>query len=204
MSKPVAWILSCVIAYLLGSVNCGLIISKAFHGPNLREVGSGSVGATNVQRSMGWKFGIMTLLGDGFKAMLACWIGVQLCNDPYAALLCGLLAVIGHNWPVFSGFKGGKGVAASAGVMLFCYPIPALVCIALTIALIAVIRYVSVGSMFLLISFAAVVSVLYSGGDWLVIGWAMLLAVLCVWQHRSNIQRLCRGTENRLGHSIKQ
>jgi len=198
--KPWMTVLACVIAYLLGSVSTGILTSKANGGPDLRTVGSGNTGASNVQRTMGWKFGIITFVGDILKGLLACLAGRLLTGDLMGALLAGLFAVIGHNWPVFFGFKGGKGVATSCGVLCFCFPWQALVCFALTIGLIAWKRYISLGSMFLLISYAILVSLTYTGPFKLfVILWAVILALLCVIRHHANIQRLLNGTENNLG-----
>lgn len=208
MNNPLTVVLTCLTAYLIGSVSAGIIVSKVFHGPDLHTVGSKSSGATNVQRTMGWKYGIITLLGDGLKGVLACWIGSLLVPDQIAdisigALIAGLFVTIGHNWPVFFGFKGGKGVATGCGVMLFCYPVPALICIGLTILLIACLRYVSVGSMFLLTSYAILVTFLKSQGNPWVIAWAWALAIMCIIQHRTNIGRLIHHSENKLGKKNK-
>jgi len=198
------WILSAVIAYLIGSVSFGLLLAKAAGGPDPRTVGSKSTGASNIQRTLGWKYGLLTLLGDAAKAALACWIGSLLTGNHMGALLCGLCAVIGHNWPIFFGFRGGKGVASSCGAMLFCYPVPALICFALTIALIAIIRYISVGSMFMVTLYAVIVSVWYSGGNPWVIAWTIVMALLVYVRHHANIRRLMNGTENRLSLKSKK
>ena len=202
MSQAVLWILSAIIAYLLGSVSVGILVSRFAHGPDLRTVGSKSTGASNVQRTMGWKYGLITFSGDALKAVLACWIGNLITGSFHAVLLCGLCVIIGHNWPVFFGFRGGKGVASSCGVMLFCFPLPAVICFVLTILLIAALRYISVGSMFMLTLYAVLVSVIYSGGDPWIIIWAVVLALLVIYRHHANISRLIHGTENKLGHRV--
>ena len=130
-----------LIAYCLGSISTGILVSRFTHGPDLRTVGSGNTGATNVQRTMGWKYGLITFAGDSLKAVIACWLAQLITGSPVCARFCGLLVIIGHNWPVFFQFKGGKGVASSCGVMLFCFPLPALICFVLTIGLIAVSQY---------------------------------------------------------------
>ena len=150
IEKPWITILVCAISYLLGSVSFGILTSKAANGPDLRKVGSGNTGASNVQRTMGWKFGLITFAGDVMKGLAACLIGRLLTGSHMGALLAGFFAVIGHNWPVFYGFKGGKGVATSCGVMCFCFPVPALICFAAAAGLIAWKRYISLGSMVLL------------------------------------------------------
>ncbi len=199
--KSLLTALACILSYLLGSVSTGILISKAANGPDLRSVGSKSTGASNVQRTMGWKYGLITFTGDVIKGLIACLIGRFLTGDHMGALLAGFAAVIGHNWPVFFGFKGGKGVATSCGVMCFCFPVPAVICFVLTIALIAWTRYISLGSMFMVTMYAILVSCWYYAGDWklFVILWAVLLDVVCIARHHANISRLLNGTENKLG-----
>lgn len=203
--KPWMTVLACVLSYLIGSVSTGTLVSKAANGPDLRTVGSGNPGASNVQRTMGWKYGLITFVGDILKGLLACLAGRLLTGDHMGALLAGLFAVIGHNWPLYYAFKGGKGVSTSCGVMCFCFPVPALICYALTIGLIAWKRYISLGSMFLLTLYAVLVSVTYQG-EWrvFVILWSCLLAVICIARHHANIGRLIKGTENKLGGKKKQ
>lgn len=203
--KPWMTVLACVLSYLIGSVSTGTLVSKAANGPDLRTVGSGNPGASNVQRTMGWKYGLITFVGDILKGLLACLAGRLLTGDHMGALLAGLFAVLGHNWPLYYAFKGGKGVSTSCGVMCFCFPVPALICYALTIGLIAWKRYISLGSMFLLTLYAVLVSVTYQG-EWrvFVILWSCLLAVICIARHHANIGRLIKGTENKLGGKKKQ
>lgn len=203
--KPWMTVLACVLSYLIGSVSTGTLVSKAANGPDLRTVGSGNPGASNVQRTMGWKYGLITFVGDILKGLLTCLAGRLLTGDHMGALLAGLFAVIGHNWPLYYAFKGGKGVSTSCGVMCFCFPVPALICYALTIGLIAWKRYISLGSMFLLTLYAVLVSVTYQG-EWrvFVILWSCLLAVICIARHHANIGRLIKGTENKLGGKKKQ
>ena len=196
-------IISCILAYLIGSLSGGIITSRLANGPDLHTVGSKSTGATNVQRTMGWKYGLITFFFDSLKGILACWIAELLTGDHLAALAAGLCCVIGHNWPVFFRFNGGKGVATTGGVMLYCFPVPALICIALTVIVIAIFRYVSVGSMLLVISFAFLISFFYSGGNLWIILWACILMVMCVARHHANIGRLIHGTENKLGKKAK-
>lgn len=197
--KPLPTVLACVISYLLGSVSTGILTSRAANGPDLRSVGSHSTGASNVQRTMGWKYGLITFFGDVVKGVLACVIGGIATGSHMGSLLAGFFAVIGHNWPLFFGFKGGKGVATSCGVMI-CFPLQALICYLLTIALIAWKRYISVGSMFMLVLYSILLSITYSG-EWksFVVVWALLLAVICIFRHHANISRLLHGTENKLG-----
>ena len=198
MPKEILIALSCLIGYLLGSLSGGIIISRSAGGPDLHTVGSKSTGASNVQRTMGWKYGIMTFFFDAVKGLLSCFIAWLLTGNHFASMLAGLCCVIGHNWPVFFRFRGGKGVATTGAVMLYCFPVPALVCIAVTIAVIALLRYISVGSMLLVIVYFGL-SFLFSKGNPCIIIWAAVLMVMCVARHHANIGRLISGTENRLG-----
>jgi glycerol-3-phosphate acyltransferase PlsY len=202
--KPVLTMVAVILSYLVGSLSTGILTAKAANGPDLRTVGSKNTGASNVQRTMGWKYGLITFGGDAAKGLLACLLGRLLTGDHMGALLSGFAAVIGHNWPVFFGFKGGKGVATSCGVMCFCFPLQALVCFILAIGLIAWKRYISLGSLFLVSLYAVLVSFSYKG-EWnaFVIGWAVLLALVCIARHHANIMRLIHGTENKLGSGRK-
>ena len=209
MTKEVLLLIACVIGYLLGSLSGGIIVSCLAKGPDLHTVGSKSTGASNVQRTMGWKYGIITFFFDAIKGLLACWIA-QLITGPhfdspvcnFASLLAGLCCVIGHNWPVFFRFRGGKGVATTGAVMLYCFPVYALICIVLTVAVIALFRYISVGSMLLVIAFF-ILSFFFSGGNACIIIWAAVLMVMCVARHHANIGRLIHGTENKLGKKAR-
>ncbi len=205
LSFTVKLIFSCIIAYLLGSLSGGIITSKLGHGPDLHTVGSKSTGASNVQRTMGWKYGIITFFFDAVKGITACAIGELVCGSHYAAMLSGLFCVVGHNWPVFFSFRGGKGVATTGGVLLYCFPVPALICIAMTVLVIWIWRYISVGSMLLVISFTVLSCFQFfiPGTNACVIIWASILMVMCVLRHHANISRLLRGTENKLGHKVK-
>ena len=197
-------VLSCIIAYLLGSLSGGIIISKLGNGPDLHTVGSKSTGASNVQRTMGWKYGIITFFFDAFKGIAACAIGEMICGTHYAALLAGLACVVGHNWPVFFRFRGGKGVATTGGVLLYCFWFPALICIALTILVIWLFRYISVGSMLLVISFTILSCFRFfiPETNACIVIWAAILMVMCIVRHHANIKRLIHGTENKLGHKV--
>ncbi len=199
MSEPVKYILIGIIAYLIGSVSTGIIVSRINHGPDLHKVGSHNTGATNVLRVMGTREGLIVFFGDYLKAVLSCLIGLWISGCVYGAMLAGLCVVIGHNWPVFFGFRGGKGVASSIAVMLFCFPVPALLCYALGILLIAIWRYISLGSLSVLVSYALMITFLAAPDQPLTIIWAWLLALMCLIRHRGNIQRLIHGNERKLG-----
>ena len=204
MDQVLLYVLIVVLGYLLGSISVGMILAKRFHGPDLHKVGSGSTGASNVLRTMGIKWGVITLLGDFLKAVAACAIAHWISGgEQYAAMLAGFACIIGHNWPIFFGMSGGKGVAASCGVMLMCYPLYGSISILITILIIAVTRYISLGSMIMLVLFALQVTIFASGGNLLIIAWAWILAAICIWRHHGNIERLIHGTERKIGQKEK-
>ena len=192
MAKYLLYIFSGILAYCLGSVSVGIIVSRIAKGPDLHTVGSKNTGASNVLRTMGWKYGLIT-----------CLIGKWLIGDLYGVLFCGIMVILGHNWPVFFAFRGGKGVASSCGVMLICFPVPALIGYICAIAIIALTKYISLGSMCMLVIYAVTVSCCFSGGDTVIILWSILLAILCLIRHRTNIIRLVKGNENKFGQRIK-
>ena len=195
------YIIVAVLAYLLGSISFGMIVAKLAGGPNLREVGSKNTGATNVLRVMGLKIGLIVFVLDILKALIACiigrcWMGLN------GAMVAGLAVVIGHNWPCFFQFKGGKGVASTLAVMLMTFPVPAVICYIVAIVLIATTRYVSLGSITLAALFAVMV-IATNWANWLVILWVLIIAGLLIWRHHANIGRLLHGTENKLGSKKK-
>lgn len=200
MNDVLKYLLIAVLSYLLGSFSTGLTVAKVTHGPNLREVGSKNTGATNALRTMGLKRGLLTFVGDVSKALLSCLIGYLLMKQP-GVMLAGLMVILGHNWPVFYQFKGGKGAACSCAVMLCTFPIPAFISYVVAILVIVLTKFVSLGSIVLMLLFALLVSI-FNWGNWLAIGWALMLALLCVYRHKTNIVRLIHGEENKF--SIKK
>lgn len=196
-----------VISYLLGCISTGLIIAKR-SGVNLREQGSKSTGASNALRVMGLKKGMITFLGDFFKAAIACLVGnIFLPGDPFGIpgfgiMLAGLCVVIGHNWPIFYGFKGGKGIACSVAVIFFVNPLWGIISILLCVIIIAITRFISVGSMTMLLSY--MIMMIFSHPEqWFVWFFSIFLFVMSVYRHRENIRRLFNGTENKIGHRAK-
>lgn len=197
----IPYIVIAVIAYLLGSVSFGMIVSKLAGGPNLREVGSKNTGATNALRVMGVKLGLLVFVLDILKALIACIIG-RVWMGLNGAMVAGLAVVIGHNWPCFFQFKGGKGVASTLAVMLMTFPVPAVICYVVAIIVIAATRYVSLGSILLSALFALLVIITH-WGRWPVILWALLIAGLLIARHHANIGRLLHGKENKLSFRKK-
>ncbi|NLB37623.1 MAG: glycerol-3-phosphate acyltransferase [Clostridiales bacterium] len=187
------YLLVVVGGYLLGCFSTGLLVAGRRH-VDIRSLGSKSTGATNVTRVMGIRSGLITFIGDMAKAALAVRLGTWLAGRD-GAMLAGLAVVVGHNWPVFHNFRGGKGVACSLAVLVLIFPIETLIGGAVALAAIAITRYVSLGSL-LLIS-VTTVAILFRQPFWPAGCWALVLTALGVIRHRSNIQRLVEGRENR-------
>ncbi len=187
------YLLVVVGGYLLGCFSTGLLVAGRRH-VDIRSLGSKSTGATNVTRVMGIRSGLITFIGDMAKAALAVGLGTWLAGRD-GAMLAGLAVVVGHNWPVFHNFRGGKGVACSLAVLVLIFPIETLIGGAVALAAIAITRYVSLGSL-LLIS-VTTVAILFRQPFWPAGCWALVLTALGVIRHRSNIQRLVEGRENR-------
>lgn len=196
-----------VIAYLLGCFSTGITLSRA-KGVDIRTKGSKNTGASNVLRVLGLKSGVITFLGDFFKAAIACLIGRWLLPgtvfgvENFGTMLAGLFAIIGHNWPVFYGFKGGKGVACSAAVVFIVHPLWGILAILIAVTVIAITRFISLGSMLLLGSYMVFMCIA-NWGKWFTCLFTVVLFALCVWRHRANIQRLLNGTENKIGQKAK-
>jgi glycerol-3-phosphate acyltransferase PlsY len=187
--------------YLLGGLSPSVFMSRRFGGFDVRSVGSGNAGSTNVLRTMGWRFGVLNLLLDGLKGVIAVGAAALiLWNDPlrnWCMALAGISAVIGHVFPVQMKFKGGKGVATSLGAMLVMAPYAGLAACVAAILVIAVSRYVSLGS--ILGTLCALVVLIFMPVETLpaqVLGAALFAGI--VYTHRSNLARLFRGKENRL------
>ena len=181
-------------AYLLGSVPTGLLLARGM-GVNIREAGSGNIGATNVYRTMGRKVGIMTLIGDCLKGLIpvlvANWLGLP---DVWVAAI-GLAAFLGHVYTVFLGFKGGKGVATALGVFLGTSPLSVLIALAVFALVLYKWRYVSLASIIAAAMIPVQVSVI-SGGKELVV-MSVAIAAVVILRHHENISRLRAGTETK-------
>ena len=202
------YIATAVIAYLLGSIPFGYILVRVFHGQDVRDTGSGNIGATNVARSSP-ALGASTLFLDAAKGLLAVTAasliaasGVHTAGprpSPYTLVaVAAIVAVVGHMFPIWLKFRGGKGVATSVGVFLALAPKTLLVALALFIALVAVFRYVSLGSIVVAAAFPLIAYTLHDYHSSPEILAAMsAIAVLIIIKHRDNIRRLLAGTESR-------
>ena len=198
-------ILSAVAGYLLGSVNTSLVLGKLFYKKDVRQYGSGNAGATNTLRTLGKTAAIMVVVGDFLKGILACLIGKWLAGETsdggYGGMyVAGIMAVIGHNWPLYFGFKGGKGVMTAFAAVLMFSPLAALICLLSFVLVVAITRYVSLGSIIGGAAFPLVTWIL--GEQLFLILTGVLLALLIIFRHSSNISRLLDGNEKKL--SFKQ
>jgi len=203
-----AYIIAGLVAYLLGSISFSIIISKKMAGFDVREKGSGNAGATNMLRSVGKKAAALTLLGDALKGvaaiLVAVIVGLIAKNSDKALLvqIAGILVVVGHTFPIFFQFKGGKGVATSLGVLLMTNWKIGLICLVFALVLMALTKMVSMGSVGAAILFPVLVLfintnfIVSEGSGYLV--YSIILAALVAFNHRSNIQRILNGTENKL------
>ena len=194
------WILVLVVSYLLGCIQTGVIISGAQH-VDIRAHGSKSTGTTNVFRVLGAKASLVTFVGDVLKGVLACLLGLWLFGNTGASL-AGIAVVLGHMYPVFYKFKGGKGVATSLGTSLVLNPLLGLILLAVSAVGIAITHVVSIFSIVSLVAFGLINPFLCKG-DVAEIIYSIVLALLVVWAHRTNIKRLLSGTENKLDFSRK-
>lgn len=191
-------LLTLLIAYLLGSINTSIIASKLMIGDDIRNHGSGNAGATNALRTMGKKGAIIVVIGDVLKTVVAILIAkFILHNNPSAVYIAGIGAVLGHNFPLYFKFKGGKGIIVSATVMLFADPVIGIIVMAFSLAVMAITRYVSLGSILGAVLFT-VLSLIFKTNNTDFIVFALMLAILAIYMHKSNIARLFSGTENKL------
>ena len=199
--------LTALAAYLLGSVPTGYLVARA-RGIDIRTVGSGNIGATNVFRYLGKPAGIFVLLADALKGWLAVVVVVRGLRaalhwnfDPqtqeWLAICAGLFAVLGHNYTCWLHFKGGKGIATSAGVLVALVPYALFIILGIWIVVFALTRYVSLAS--ICASAALPLAAWLTGESSTMITVTAAMAVLAIYKHKSNIQRLLHGTENRLG-----
>jgi glycerol-3-phosphate acyltransferase PlsY len=209
-------IMLAVLSYLLGSIPTAIIAGKVIKNIDIREHGSGNAGATNVFRVLGWRAGLIVLSFDMLKGFLAAWLFIRLFPDLWSGvelriywqMMAGTFAIVGHIWTVFAGFKGGKGVGTAAGVFIGLQPFPVLICLLVFFIIVAVTRYVSLGSIsgaILLPVILSVQKIFHSKEVPLaVLMLSVLLALLIVYTHRQNIKRLLQGTENKLVFNKKE
>lgn len=205
------YIIVAVIAYLIGSINFSIILSKKMAGFDIREKGSGNAGTTNMLRSVGKKAAVITLICDILKGvvsiLIAVLVGKIIKNLDNALLvqLAGIFVIIGHTFPVFFKFKGGKGIATALGVLLMINWQIGLICLIFALVLMALTKMVSVGSIAAAILFPILVAFIdqnyivpTSNSNWSYLVFSIIVSLLVIFNHRANVQRILNGTENRL------
>lgn len=205
MSEAVLIIILGIVAYLLGSIPSAVWIGKALHGVDVREYGSGNAGATNTFRVLGKKAGSIVLVMDMLKGFLAAYLvnftAINPTISPYQyvniQLLFGLLAVVGHLFPLFAQFKGGKGIATLFGMIVCIDYKPALLCMGIFLFILLVTRYVSLGSILAAISFPFLMVYVFKEDVPLFIAFGITAALMVVLTHQKNIRKLVNGTENK-------
>ena len=201
------YIITIVLAYLLGSIPTGFLVGKA-RGIDIRTIGSGNIGATNVLRYFGTVAGVSVLLVDALKGFLAVAVLTRLVwnffgltpdqlNREWLEIVAALAAILGHNFTCWLRFKGGKGIATSAGVLVALVPYALLIILGVWIVVIALTRYVSLASV--CASFSLPFATWITGGSVTMILITAAMTTLAIYKHKPNIQRLLKGTETRLG-----
>ena len=195
-----------LVGYLLGSLPFGLMAGRLLKGVDVRDYGSGSTGSTNVQRTVGTPAAVVVLLLDAAKSVLAVFLARVFSDAPGVEVAAALAAIAGHNWPVFIGFKGGRGTATGVGGLLVLSPVSGLVALAVGLPTIALWRYVSLGSLLGGASGAITLTFLcLVGAEPLEYIWYGLIGLTLVFaRHKDNIQRLVKRRERKLGQPVER
>ncbi len=199
-------IIALLLSYLIGGIPTAFLIGKGVHGIDLREKGSRNLGATNTFRVLGWKSGLLVLLIDVTKGCGVVFASVKALppiSDSSILLKLGMgaAAVIGHIFPVYMRFKGGKGVATILGVVVAVHPSAALICLAIFLVLFLITRYVSLGSIAAACAFPILIILVFKAEDPALIHFSWIFALLILLTHHKNIDRLIRNQENKLRFS---
>ena len=193
---PFTFIIGALVAYLLGSIPSGLWIGQTFFQKDIREFGSGNLGSTNAFRVLGPKAGSVVLFCDVFKGSLATILAMTIFKQPsISPLWIASFAVIGHTFPLFASFKGGKAVATFAGMILAYQPLLLLYGLIIFLVLLAITRMVSLTAM-VTISIGVLLSLLFN--DWVLTAFALAIDIFIIYRHRANIQRILNSTENKV------
>lgn len=190
--KEIMLILFC---YLVGSIPFSYIFSRVLGGVDIRARGTGNVGATNVLRTLGIKIAILSLMGDLSKGAISGWLGLHY-GGMYLGAICAIIAVTGHCWPVFLGFRGGKGVATAAGAALVLVPKVFILLALIFVIVIGISRYVSLGSICAAAMLPVLTLLVYYSGIYTLM--SLVIAVMVIFRHRTNIERLRNGTEKKI------
>jgi glycerol-3-phosphate acyltransferase PlsY len=199
MSPAVALPLAIIAAYLVGSIDFAVIVGRMY-GVDIHQEGSGNPGMSNVLRTMGRVPAAMVFIGDTLKGTIGAAMGWVASGSPdpavHWAFLAGLAAVVGHCYPIFHGFKGGKGVATGGGVLLFTVPIVAVIEIAVWFLVFWLTKTASIGSMVIVV--ITIPILIWQGVTGLSLVWVALIIALVVWRHRGNIKRMLSGSEEKV------
>jgi len=193
-------VLFAVLAYLVGAIPTGYLLFKLSEEKDIREFGSRNTGATNVMRLKGWKYAVPVVVFDVLKGFLPAFLAVKLFRDPRLALMASFLAVLGHCFPVYIRFRGGKGVAATIGAFAAVAFRPFLLSAGVFVLIVVLSRYISLGSIMATLSFPVWV-VLFHGKPMMAV-WGIAIASLVILKHSGNIRRLLKGRERRFGERI--
>ena len=193
-----------ILAYILGSIPFGVVLGKIVKSIDVRELGSGSMGMTNVIRTVGIYTGIAVLILDMLKSILAIYLAILIVDSSLIVSLSGVLAITGHIWPVFSKFRGGKGTACGWAGLIFLSPISGLIASIVVLFLIAITRYVSLGSITASVvgSIFLVILCLTGNAPLPYMWFGVLGTILIAFRHKDNILRLIKGQERKLGQKI--
>ena len=194
------------ISYVLGSIPWGYLITLAVKGVDIRQYGSGKTGMTNVLRSAGGRFAAVALVLDLTKGLLAVFLARAVVDTPSAEVAAGLVALMGHNWSLFLGFKGGRGIATGLGALLAMEPIAGAIALGVFTPVTLLSRYLSLGSIVSVIAaFLSLLAMLLLGqSSTTYLSYTGVGGAIIIWQHRDNIQRLIRGNERRIGQSAER
>lgn len=193
-------ILFIVIAYLIGSISPALLVGKIFYNTDIRTMGSGNLGTTNTFRCLGKKAGVIVFVLDISKGIIATMLPSLVLGRVEYLSIFGAFAMIGHVYPIFANFKGGKAVATGSGVFIFLYPTLSLILVTIFFSTLFITGYVSLGSILICLTSIVYLSIFESGIDkWIMI----VMCIFVIYMHKSNIKRLLNGTENKSKAKIK-
>lgn len=212
-----------ILSYLAGSIPTSIIVSKLVRGIDIREHGSGNAGGSNVFRVLGWKYGILVILLDALKGALAVIIVARLYLDSFpfknitpfddftlVQIICGVTAVIGHIWTIFAGFRGGKGIATGLGVLIIIVTVDMALALGVFFLVVSLSRYISLGSIAAAIAVPLILVIRENlfgidiQGYHTILPFTIVLALLVIYTHRKNIDRLIKGSESKLSFVKKK
>jgi glycerol-3-phosphate acyltransferase PlsY len=212
-----------LLSYIAGAIPTSIIVSKLVRGIDIREHGSGNAGGSNVFRVLGWKYGILVILLDALKGALAVIVVARLYLDSFpfknitpfddftlVQIICGVVAVIGHIWTVFAGFRGGKGIATGLGVLIMIVTIDMALALGIFFLVVSFSRYISLGSIAAAVSVPLILVIRENlfgidiQGYHTVLPFTIALALLVLYTHRKNIDRIFKGSENKISFEKKK